>query len=94
MGVGCPCRPEAPSHPQWGPDQDSGEEVGSGTSKLQSGPWGWAHAAFGEVFLVRWLPPRPFVPEGNRDPPDISGQMCVVVSCYRVNSAPIHILRS
>lgn len=36
---------------------------------------------------VRWLPPRPFVPEGNRDPPGISGQMGVV-SCCGVNSAP------
>lgn len=36
---------------------------------------------------VRWLPPRPFVPEGNRDPPGISRQTCVVISCYRVNGA-------
>lgn len=55
VGLGWPCRPEAPSHPQWGPDQDRGEEVGSGTSKLQRAPQGWAHAAFGKVFLVNWL---------------------------------------
>ena len=55
VGLGWPCRPEAPSHPQWGPDQDRGEEVGSGTSKLQRAPRGWAHATFGKVFLVNWL---------------------------------------